>query len=314
MPIACPLCQEQRARTLSVVHHDQGITYQLHQCDACLVQFWTPFKNPGAAWYEHDERYATRNLDPILTANKKQQDVLTFLKKKSGTLLDVGCGVGNFLAFARTQGWEGWGIDFDHDAIDAGTRVFGLSNLSVADLRSFVEAHPNLRFDLVTFFDVFEHIDNHNEFLELISGILTPSGSLALSVPYRHGWRWLLPADLPPRHLTRWDEESLDRTLARHGFHITRRWRLPANLYYLIMKLRFRYGRWASFGLVQKMRRSEGDTTVSSGPVPSRVRGAQILAKVKDVAIFGLPALLLWLILLPQRKRYTDMYVVASKQ
>jgi SAM-dependent methyltransferase len=313
MTPSCPLCGSHATSLRPDTHSDNGTAYTLHACSTCGVQFWLPFQNPGSAWYEHDERYADRNQDPILTANKKQRDVLEYLGTSGGRLLDVGCGVGNFLAYARTRGWEGWGFDFDADAIATGTRTFGLDSIEVNDLAGFVAAHPELRFDLITFFDVFEHIDDHNEFLDLISSVLAPGGAIALSVPYRDGWRWLLPADLPPRHLTRWNESALENTLARHGLHTVSLWRLPASLYYLILKLRFRYGRWSSLNLVQKVRKAEAAPGALAGASSSRIEAVQLLAKIKDGVLFGSPALMLWLLLLPFPARYTDLYVVARR-
>ncbi len=313
----CPLCTSlEHLKTLTTTSVG-GVTYTLNACPTCGGQFWTPFKNPGAAWYEHDERYADRNADPILAANKKHRDVLAFLGKKAGRVLDVGCGVGNFLAFARAHGWECWGIDFDADAIVAGKRTFGLEHLEVASLEEFAAQHHELQFDLITFFDVFEHLDDHNAFLERVRGLLAPGGAIALSVPYRHAWRWLIPADLPPRHLTRWDEASLETILARHCLTTVFCRRFPASIYFITMKLRFRYGAWASFGLVgrAKSRTQATPPAMAAGAlrphVPPRVRMLHALAKAKDLALFGLPALLIWLAILPSRGRYTDFYVVA---
>lgn len=314
-PAACPLCAAPYAFTAPrETHEDSGTRYELFSCPACGAQFWWPLRNPGGAWYERDERYAARNNDPILTANAKHRGVLAYFKKP-GRVLDVGCGVGNFLAYAKAHGWDGWGIDFDRDAIEAGKRAFGLQRLFVADLAAFRDAHPDMRFDLVTFFDVFEHLDNHNEFLKTARSLLVPGGHIALSVPYRHGWHWLMPADVPPRHLTRWDEPSLGRILARHGFSPALVRRLPASLYYLTLKIRFRYGKWASFGIVGKAReRASSRAPASAGaPRPAlRVRLLALAAKAKDFALFGIPALILWLALLPTRARYTDIWLVAG--
>lgn len=312
----CPLCDTEKT-SMPIEHFvDAKCTYALYECGFCKAQFWEPFKNPGAAWYESDERYADRNADPILKPNEKHIGVMDFLKRgKTGRVLDVGCGVGNFLALARERGWECWGIDFDKDAIAAGKRVYGLENLFVADLVEFAHTHPELKFDLITFFDVFEHLDNHNEFLALVKNMLTPGGSIALSVPYRRGWRWLMPHDLPPRHLTRWDEHSLENIFSKHGFRIQMLRYVPASFYFITLKLKSRYGMWTSFGLVKKMKAAEVrnvNEQFSYRKPPLRIRLVGLLAKAKDMLFFGTPALILWLMLLPTRKRYTDFYIVAG--
>ncbi len=314
METVCPFCQSSETRLLSDTHVDNGVSYTLHECSACHGQYWTPFENPGAAWYERDERYADRNRDPILHANKKHTDIIEYLKDRKGALLDVGCGVGNFLAYAEGHGWKGWGIDFDHDAIAAGKEVLGLQNLEVADLSEFAKRHPNLRFDLITFFDVFEHIDNHIEFLEQVKTLLNPGGYIALSVPYRRAWRWLIPADVPPRHLSRWDVPSLKAVLGLHGFTVRYHNYLPASFYYMVLKFRFRYGNWTSLGLVARAKRDER-TEAKGEPTPkaaSRTRALELAAKAKDIVLFGIPAGIVWLVLLPTKARCTDIYLAAE--
>ena len=41
---------------------------------------------------------------------------------------------------------------------------------------------------------------------------------------------------------------------------------------------------------------------------------ASALAKAKDAVLFGIPALLTWLALLPSEKRYTTLYLIARKE
>jgi SAM-dependent methyltransferase len=314
-PLRCPLCEAEHLNAVLERTVVEGTTYSLHACAHCNAQYWMPFKNPGSGWYEHDERYSGRNKSPIRHANQKQREVLDSLLGKEGRLLDVGCGVGNFLGYAESRGWECWGIDFDRDAIDAGKRVFGLKNLSVSDLATFAAAHPEARFDLITFFDVFEHLDDHRVFTETLRKLLAPGGTIALSVPYRHGWRWLLPHDLPPRHLTRWDEGSLRRFFEPRAFTGLTFRRLPADIGYLVMKLRFRFGRWTSFNMVHKAH--ERATTASKKPGtdtrrPFSVRVLHALAVMKDAALFGIPAVLLWCTLLPFKTRYTGLWMTAT--
>ena len=312
----CPLCGDARAAATGATHAEGGASYTLYACGSCAGQFWWPLANPGAAWYERDERYADRNADPILRPNGKHRSVMDYLGTRPGRVLDVGCGVGNFLALAASRGWECYGIDFDADAIAAGKRTFGLEHLEVASLADYAARHAGETFDLITFFDVLEHLDDHNAFLESVTRLLAPSGAVALSVPYRYAWRWLIPNDLPPRHLTRWDERSLANILARHGLAIAFVSRYPASLRFIVMKLRFRFGGWATFGLVRRAKQSTPVAAAapsSSASRPLAVRLVHAIAIAKDFALFGVPATLIWLALLPTRTRYTDITLVARR-
>lgn len=316
-PETCLVCHTPCVLTYLESHTDPlgGETYDLFSCPECGVWFWNPLKNPGNIWYERDERYAGRNEDPILDPNINHTQIISYLGQHTGRVLDVGCGVGNFLAWAQKHGWEPYGIDFDSDAIAAAKRTFGITNLEVLDLKEFKDKYPDLKFDLITAFDVFEHIDNHVEFLELIRSMLTENGHIAMSMPYRKRALWLLSGDVPPRHLTRWDRTSLSNFLEKRGYAVRRINRRTDGIRHLILKMRFRYGKHFSVGLVRAVKNSVQE---KSGRAPSgirkfKIRMAENLAKVKDAVLFGLPALAIYLWMLPGTERYLSLYVIAQK-
>ena len=307
------------------IHTDKGMDYVLHECPNCRAQFWTPFKNPGAQWYENDERYKNANIDPSEEPTWSHRKIISLLAPFKGRVFDIGCGTGNFLRWAKLNGWDVAGIDFDSNAINSARINFSLPNIELSALGDYVEKHKNehLRYDLITFFDVFEHIDDHRDFLELIKSILSSNGYLAMSMPYRSGARWLQSNDLPPRHLTRWDEASLKNFLGREGFNVEYVKHIPASLYYIVMKLRSRYGSAFSFGLVNKVREKQSaiSDTGKNGLTGRQaeagknfmLRAIRFLAKIKDIVIFGIPALMIWLAMFFSQKRYTGLFVIARK-
>lgn len=308
----CALCKEDTSLALK----EKYAEYTLYECPLCAGQFWSPMKNPGATWYERDERYAGRNKDPLLDPTAPHVDTIRFLAPLTGAVLDVGCGTGNFLHYAREKGWRVRGIDFDADAIRTGETVFKLTGLEVADLPTFRRLHPEERFDLVTFFDVLEHVDNHHEFIGDVRALLGPRGYIAMTMPYGPHAKWLNPKDLPPRHLTRWSRTSLRNFLEREGFEIVRMVRKTEGIGFIILKLRFRYGRFFAFGMVDRVKsavRKEGSIEVKSS-AERTISWAKRLATLKDTIIFGIPALLIWLVMLPSRKRYVTLFCIARRK
>ncbi len=319
-PSSCAVCGSDTGLTFILSHSDPGgETYDLYECVSCSVQFFVPLKNPGAEWYATHERYTYRNTIVDSRVNQKQQQVIDFLegRTKKGRILDVGCGTGHFLADMNTRGWEVWGTDFDQAAISSAEQAFGLTHLEVTGIKDFVTRHPNLTFDAITFFDVLEHLDDHTEFIAQIRSLLAPGGVIGFSMPYRHCWRVLIQGDLPPNHLTRWDEPSVTHFLNRSGFSLLAIKHFPAHLYLFIVKMRFRYGNWTSIGLVQKAQVGASAHRTVNGTAPTttfNVSVARILAKIKDCVLFGIPAIILWLVFFPTRKRYTDLIVIASRR
>lgn len=311
--INCPLCNKFFTGEVFETHIDGRITYTLYECSMCKAQFWLPLKNPGADWYEHDERYVGANSSPILEPNWNHKKTVSFFKGREGSVLDIGSGTGNFLSHALENGWNVTGIDFDSNAVRAAQTVFNLPNISVSDIYSFKERNIKI-FDLVTFFDVFEHIDDHHLFLKSVHELLKDGGHIAMSVPYRDGSRWLQPNDLPPRHLTRWNRTSIKYFLENNGFEIVCIDRMHIEFFYIVMKLRFKYGKWASLGLVTK---TKDTNKVNSKVVKSRHFKSlfiHLLAKTKDIILFGIPAGIIWLSLLPSKRKYIGLYVIAKKK
>ena len=90
--------------------------------------------------------------------------------------------------------------------------------------------------------------------------------------------------------------------LEREGFEVICMTAVAATIPFIIQKLRFRFGRAVSVGLVKKAKTA------------SAKRAALSLARVKDWVLFGLPAICIWLMLLPTKKRYIGLYAIARKR
>jgi SAM-dependent methyltransferase len=136
-------------------------------------------------------------------------------------LLDVGCAAGFFLEVARERGWTVEGVEVSDYAADQarrlGLKVFRGSLLELPD------AEP--RFDVVTMWDVIEHLERPDRALAKVRRMLEPGGVVAISTGdfaslarRLSGRHWRLFAD--PTHLFFFDRRTLDALLERSGFRI----------------------------------------------------------------------------------------------
>jgi len=134
-------------------------------------------------------------------------------------LLDVGCGSGEFLAFAYAAGWRAEGVDPDRKAVE----VCRAANLEVAhgDLDTVAERGPV--YSVITMSHVIEHVHEPRTVLQHCLQLLRPGGVLWLETPnmgaqgrrkYGDDWRGLEP----PRHLTIFSREALVAMLKDVGF------------------------------------------------------------------------------------------------
>lgn len=137
-------------------------------------------------------------------------------------LLDVGCATGLFLNAMRQYGWQVTGVELSPYASEYARRTFGLDIITGA----LETAHfPDNIFDVVTLWDVLEHVIDPKMTLVEIGRILKPGGLLALSLPnplafeaYLFGSSWV--GWDRPRHLHLFTPTVLKNYLQDTDFHL----------------------------------------------------------------------------------------------
>ena len=140
------------------------------------------------------------------------------VRRMGGNLLDIGCSKGMFMAVARQAGWETLGLDFNADAVKFAQDVWGLNAL-VGNAEDF--GFGDRKFDLITMWDVIEHLPNPVAFLQTLRGMLKPKGLLAFETPNAaslyaklrgRSWGW------GPHHLYYFTPETTEKMLTQLGF------------------------------------------------------------------------------------------------
>ena len=79
------------------------------------------------------------------------------LPARTGRLLDVGAGLGYFVrTICRESDWEAYGCEISAGAVRYAKAVLGVTNITCAKLEE--AGYPPSSFDLITLWDVIEHI------------------------------------------------------------------------------------------------------------------------------------------------------------
>jgi len=143
-----------------------------------------------------------------------------YLAIPSPRVLDVGCAAGFFLEVVREEGWEGYGVETSSYASEYARAQFGL-NVYTGTLAEAGLAAAT--FDLVSFWDVIEHLRDPLETLRLSNRLLQRGGLLIISTgdisgatARLYGRRWALLA--PPGHLFYFSRKTLAAMLRQAGF------------------------------------------------------------------------------------------------
>lgn len=188
----------------------------LRECARCSLQLWDPPDAPGAEWYDTSDHYLAMSVVDWL--GWYHSWALARLPGAGATLLDIGCADGRFVYAAARRGLDARGIDHSGRLIDEGNRRYGGDRLSRTSIEDLVRAAQ--LFDIVTLFEVIEHVPDPADLLWRARGLLRPGGMLFVSTPNRGGYP-PAPAhlDRPPHHLTRWDERALRFALSS-GFRV----------------------------------------------------------------------------------------------
>src|SRR5215211_4389296 len=131
-------------------------------------------------------------------------------------ILDVGCGTGANLLLLAKYG-DGEGVDVSEDAL-AFCRERGLEKVKLGAGEEL--PYDDGTFDLVTAFDVVEHMDNDLAGLREMRRVLRPGGRVLLFVP-AFMFLWGLQDDVS-NHRRRYRLPELQRVLERAGFEIER--------------------------------------------------------------------------------------------
>lgn len=121
-------------------------------------------------------------------------------------VLDVGCGLGTFVQVALRSGFDAHGVELDARDAEMARRRLEAAGLPAGRVVSGDGASlpfESGRFDLVTFFDVLEHVPHVGGVLDEAVRMLAPGGRLLIISPnylarfiephYRVPWLPLLP-------------------------------------------------------------------------------------------------------------------------
>jgi 2-polyprenyl-3-methyl-5-hydroxy-6-metoxy-1,4-benzoquinol methylase len=217
----CPICStyiEDNKFLEKYISQLNNQEYKLYHCPQCDLQWWEPLKMIPE-FYENEkfEMYKSFHLG----IRKKLPYYQKFFFKKNplgkGKLLDIGCGDGLFLEYAEKAGYEVYGIDLDKKSVKIAMNRLNKGQIFAMSLDDFVKKakNENLKFDIITFFEVLEHQDNPNKFLQNVKLLLKSGGIIAGSVPnrdsffqkkmYREIYDYI---DYPPHHFLRFSRSS----------------------------------------------------------------------------------------------------------
>jgi 2-polyprenyl-3-methyl-5-hydroxy-6-metoxy-1,4-benzoquinol methylase len=239
--IACNLCGSQDATLLyastltneSLNNEDFRCTsaaYGIHppivRCNVCGLVYANPRWQSSVVEDSYsmveDPIYIEERDGRTLTFRRNLAPFEKFVKENSHTrrLLDVGCHIGVMVEIAQEHGWEAWGIEPSEWASQH-ARARGLhvitGTLNDAQI-------PDDYFDVVTMWDVVEHLTDPAREIRNAHRVLKPGGVIALHTINIESlfarfmgkrWPWLMEM-----HLYYFSPRTLGKMLEQAGFQV----------------------------------------------------------------------------------------------
>lgn len=219
--------------------------FKLARCNSCDLVFTNPIPSIAdlPAYYDSPD-YLSHKIskfsptgfiyNQLREINLKGKFKLISKFKKTGKILDIGQGTGEFLNFMQKKGWEAKGVEPNESA-----RKFAQNNynLSVVEEYGINDLQANT-FDVITMWHVLEHVVDLRERMQQISKLLRRDGVLVIAVPnlnspdsqkYKEKWAAI---DVP-RHLYHFTPQTMDSLLNSTGFQLIKSHPLKLDAYYV---------------------------------------------------------------------------------
>lgn len=152
---------------------------------------------------------------------KRKLNLIDSFDLESKSILDIGCGTGQFLQTCHKNGWEITGLEPDDNArkianVNTGDSVKGIDALN---------SLPKYSFDVITLWHVLEHLPDLENQITLFKTLLKSNGRLIIAVPNHNSfdanhYKSFWAAYDVPRHLWHFNKESINRLMAKFNFKV----------------------------------------------------------------------------------------------
>ncbi len=208
--------------------------FEILECNDCKLLFTTPCPAPDKIGdYYKSEDYLSHNDEKkslfariyniVKKTNIKNKFNIAVGNKQSAVrILDIGCGVGDFLNYAKEKGCKITGIEPNDDARKIAEKKLNTKVFSPAELENL----PDNSFDVITMWHVLEHVADLKTEIHHLQRLLKNDGRLILALPnyksfdaeyYKDKWA----AYDVPRHLNHFSRTSIENIFKETKFQLT---------------------------------------------------------------------------------------------
>ena len=175
-------CYSCLSENINIKYKKNG--YNIYSCNSCSLEFVFPQPSESElekiytkSYFDRGDKYSKSNEVNIKNDNKK----LSIIKKSrlKGKLLDIGCAKGDFLFLAKKNGFDVTGVEISKSACQSAKS----KNLNVYNSDLLSKKFDSNCFDVVTMWDVIEHLKNPLNLISESLRVCKPNGKIYIEAP-----------------------------------------------------------------------------------------------------------------------------------
>jgi 2-polyprenyl-3-methyl-5-hydroxy-6-metoxy-1,4-benzoquinol methylase len=220
--INCCVCDNKNPADFKVLYQKEK--FSVVECNKCSFTFIPPYFRKQISYENYkDENVANavRNGNNFvkIERHKLRYDLIKKYKP-SGSLFDLGAGWGHFMLTGQILGYDVYGIEISEQPY-----LYSKNDLKLpVDHIDFFDMKEDKKFDIVTMWDVLEHIDKADEVIAKCARITSKDGYIVIQVPQidsyfakKHKDNWKM---MGLDHVNYLGKKTITQLLKKHGYEV----------------------------------------------------------------------------------------------
>lgn len=222
--IRCCVCGNTDPNQFNLIYRREN--FDVTECNTCGFYFIPPYYRKKIEYQQYKNEAVTQAIRSGNNWIKIQRHKLRFkLIQKyqpSGDLFDLGAGWGHFMLAGNELGYNTYGIEISEQPY-----LYCKNDLKLnVDHVDFFKMDETKKFDVITLWDVLEHIDKADTFIDKCTKLNKPGSYLVLQVPQidsyfakRHKDQWKM---MGLDHVNYFSKKTITKLLSAHGYEVQR--------------------------------------------------------------------------------------------
>lgn len=220
--VHCCVCDNKNPSDFKVLYQKEK--FSVVECNKCSFTFIPPYFRKQISYENYkDENVANavRNGNNFVKIERHKLRYNLIKKyKPSGSLFDLGAGWGHFMLTGQMLGYDVYGIEISEQPY-----LYSKNDLKLpVDHIDFFDMKEDKKFDIVTMWDVLEHIDKADDVIAKCARITAKDGYIVIQVPQidsyfakKHKDNWKM---MGLDHVNYFGKKTITQLLKKHGYEV----------------------------------------------------------------------------------------------